>query len=92
MQLSELAEVISVSPQYLCRLFQNTMQLRPMVYVNQQRINRSKQLMFSERDKKIYENCPKGRFREYELLLLRISANYWNEPEGIYEAPWFMRL
>ncbi|AZK48402.1 AraC family transcriptional regulator [Paenibacillus lentus] len=55
LQLSDLAEVISVSPQYLCRLFQNTLQLRPMVYVNQQRINRSKQLMFSERDMKIYE-------------------------------------
>ncbi|MNJ51399.1 Arabinose operon regulatory protein [compost metagenome] len=55
LQLSDLADVISVSPQYLCRLFQNTLQLRPMVYVNQQRINRSKQLMFSERDKKVYE-------------------------------------
>lgn len=55
LQLKDLAEVISVSPQYLCRLFQNTMQLRPIEYVNQQRVNRSKQLMFSERDKKVYE-------------------------------------
>ncbi|MNJ35239.1 Arabinose operon regulatory protein [compost metagenome] len=55
LQLKDLAEVIPVSPQYLCRLFQNTLQLRPMVYVNQQRINRSKQLMFNGRDKKVYE-------------------------------------
>lgn len=55
LQLKDLAEVISVSPQYLCRLFQNTLQLRPIEYVNQQRVNRSKQLMFSERDKKVYE-------------------------------------
>lgn len=53
--LKELAEVISVSPQYLCRLFQRTIHDRPMNYINKQRINLSKQLMFSERDKKMYE-------------------------------------
>ncbi len=53
--LKELAEVASVSPQYLCRLFQRTLHDRPVTYINKQRINRSKQLMFTGRDKKIYE-------------------------------------
>ncbi|WP_410772146.1 AraC family ligand binding domain-containing protein [Fontibacillus sp. BL9] len=53
--LAELAEVASVSPQYLCRLFQKTMKMRPLYYVNQERVSQSKKLMFSERNKKIYE-------------------------------------
>ncbi|RCX16427.1 AraC-like protein [Fontibacillus phaseoli] len=53
--LAELAEIASVSPQYLCRLFQKTMKMRPLYYVNQERISLSKKLMFSERNKKIYE-------------------------------------
>ncbi|WP_245237599.1 AraC family transcriptional regulator [Paenibacillus ihuae] len=53
--LKELSEVISVSPQYLCRLFQRTVYDRPVTYINKQRINRSKQLMYQEREKKLYE-------------------------------------
>lgn len=53
--LAELAEVASVSPQYLCRLFQKTMKMRPLYYVNQERVSQSKKLMFIERNKKIYE-------------------------------------
>lgn len=55
LSLKELAEVIAVSPQYLCRLFHQTVHERPVTYMNKQRINRSKQLMFNERGKKIYE-------------------------------------
>ncbi|WP_342440177.1 AraC family transcriptional regulator [Paenibacillus sp. FSL L8-0436] len=55
LQLKELAEVAAVSPQYLCRLFQHTVHERPVTYINKQRINRSKQLMFNVRGKKIYE-------------------------------------
>ncbi len=55
MSLKNIASAAKMSPQYLCRLFQKTMSMRPMVYVNQERINRSKNLMFSERSKKLYE-------------------------------------
>jgi AraC family transcriptional regulator of arabinose operon len=53
--LQELAEVASVSPQYLCRLFQRILKVRPMTYINQERINKSKQLMYSHRSKRMYE-------------------------------------
>lgn len=60
--LKELADVASVSPQYLCRLFRRTMHERPVTYINKQRINRSKQLMFSGREKKIYEIAEQAGF------------------------------
>lgn len=53
--LAELADIAGVSPQYLCRMFQKTLKIRPLAYINQERINKSKKLMFSDRDKKIYE-------------------------------------
>ncbi|WP_274361658.1 AraC family transcriptional regulator [Paenibacillus thermotolerans] len=53
--LAELAEIAAVSPQYLCRLFQKTMNIRPTVYINQERIDQSKKLMFSEGGKKLSE-------------------------------------
>ncbi len=55
MSLQELADVAGVSPQYLCRLFHKSLKIRPMSYLNQERINRSKQLMYTHRDRPIYE-------------------------------------
>ncbi|SFD65436.1 AraC-type DNA-binding protein [Paenibacillus catalpae] len=55
LSLAELAEVASVTPQYLCRIFQQTLNIRPMEYINQQRIKRSKQLMFQYPNMRMYE-------------------------------------
>lgn len=44
--LQELADCIHVSEQHLCSLFKKTMNMRPIAYINRERINRSKQLMF----------------------------------------------
>lgn len=44
--LAEMAETIAMSPQHLCTLFRKTLGMRPMAYVNQERIKRSKELMF----------------------------------------------
>ncbi|MFX3631531.1 MAG: AraC family transcriptional regulator [Candidatus Pristimantibacillus sp.] len=55
LQLNEIAEEASLSPQYICRLFRKTLQIRPMVYINQERINLSKKMMFDDREKKLYE-------------------------------------
>lgn len=55
MTLAELAGAASVTPQYLCRIFQQTMKIRPTEYINQQRIKRSKQLMFQYPHMKMYE-------------------------------------
>ncbi|MDB4868265.1 MAG: hypothetical protein JWR03_2598 [Cohnella sp.] len=44
--ISEMADEIGTSPQHLCTLFRKTLAMRPMEYVNRERIKRSKELMF----------------------------------------------
>lgn len=53
--LDDLARVIQVTPQYLCLLFKLTAKLRPMEYVNRERIHRSKELMLRESERKLHE-------------------------------------
>jgi AraC-like DNA-binding protein len=53
--ISELADCIGVSSQYLCHLFKITLNMRPMEYVNRERIHKSKEWMFREPTLKIQE-------------------------------------
>lgn len=46
--ISELSTVAGISPQHLCTLFRRTLGIRPMQYVNRERIKRSKEWMFRE--------------------------------------------
>jgi len=46
--IAELAVEAGVSSQHLCTLFRRTLGIRPMAYVNRERIKRSKELMFRE--------------------------------------------
>lgn len=43
--ISELAEISGVSQQYLCRIFKQTMNLRPNEYVTRRRLNEAKRLL-----------------------------------------------
>ncbi|NMO95082.1 helix-turn-helix transcriptional regulator [Paenibacillus lemnae] len=60
--IQQLAEQAGITPQYLCSLFKSTMNLRPMEYVNRERINRSKQLIFQEPGLKIHEIARQSGF------------------------------
>ncbi|RKP57229.1 AraC family transcriptional regulator [Cohnella endophytica] len=51
--IDEMADTIDVSVQHLCHLFKTGLKMRPMEYVNRERINKSKQWMFREPDAKI---------------------------------------
>lgn len=53
--IKDLAGCLDVTPQYLCLLFKKALKIRPMEYVNRERINRSKELMFHESDIKMHE-------------------------------------
>ncbi|MFB9277840.1 AraC family transcriptional regulator [Cohnella cellulosilytica] len=55
LSIDEMAARIGVSAQYLCHLFKRVFQLRPMEYVNRERINRSKELMLNEPQLKLRE-------------------------------------
>ncbi|MFC5403987.1 AraC family transcriptional regulator [Cohnella soli] len=60
--IEEMAGAIDVSAQYLCRLFQVGMRMRPMEYVNRERIKRSKEWMFREPDLKMRDVATKAGF------------------------------
>lgn len=60
--IAELASSIGVSSQHLCQLFRVTLKMRPMEYVNRERINKSKELIFREPDSKIQEIASKVGF------------------------------
>ncbi|ANY69252.1 hypothetical protein BBD42_24300 [Paenibacillus sp. BIHB 4019] len=53
--LPELAELLHVTPQHLCLLFKKTFKLRPMEYVNKERINKGKELLIRGGGMKLYE-------------------------------------
>lgn len=46
--ISDLADTIQVTPQYLCILFKELVHCRPFEYLTQYRISRSKQLLIAE--------------------------------------------
>ncbi|PKM93634.1 MAG: hypothetical protein CVU84_14815 [Firmicutes bacterium HGW-Firmicutes-1] len=47
--IEQLAELVNVTPQYLCVLFQRIVKKRPFEYINQVRINKSKELILTNR-------------------------------------------
>ncbi|WP_334073149.1 MULTISPECIES: AraC family transcriptional regulator [Paenibacillus] len=79
--LGELAEIAGVSPQYLCRLFQKTLKLRPLAYINQERVNLSKKLMFTERDKRIYEIAQKVGYENSSYFCAVFKRHTGMSPE-----------
>ncbi len=48
MTIAELSAAAGVSSQHLCTLFRRTLRIRPMAYVNRERIKRSKEMMFRD--------------------------------------------
>ncbi|WP_128100730.1 MULTISPECIES: AraC family transcriptional regulator [Paenibacillus] len=82
LSLAELAEVAVVSPQYLCRLFQRALSTRPLFYVNQQRINRSKQLMFSEMQLRIYEIAHRVGYENASYFCAMFKRHTGMSPES----------
>ncbi|WP_433583182.1 AraC family ligand binding domain-containing protein [Paenibacillus amylolyticus] len=81
LSLKELADVAVVSPQYLCRLFQRALHTRPVFYVNQERINRSKQLMFSERELRIYEVADRVGYENASYFCAMFKRHTGMSPE-----------
>ncbi|KAI7253795.1 hypothetical protein KC345_g11330 [Hortaea werneckii] len=79
--LKELAEVAEVSQQYLCRLFQRTVRERPVAYINKQRVNRSKQLMFSSRGQRIYEIAQRAGFENVSYFCAVFKRITGMQPE-----------
>ena len=67
--IDELAQCIGISAQHLCHLFKITLKMRPMEYVNRERINKSKEWMFRE---------PGMKMQEIALLVGFDTASYFS--------------
>lgn len=76
-ELKQLSEVIGLSPQYLCRLFKDCLNLRPFEYLARKRIQEAKTLLLEEKltineiAKKVgYNDCSYfcAVFKRHEML------------------------
>lgn len=47
--IEELAELVNITPQYVCVLFQRIVKKRPFEYINEVRVNKSKELILMNR-------------------------------------------
>lgn len=46
--LSEMAQLLDITPQHLCRLFQRTLGMTPLTYITNLRVSRAKSLLIDE--------------------------------------------
>lgn len=53
--LEEMSKTINITPQHLCLLFKNIMEMRPFEYLNNVRVNKSKDLMIKNHDMEVNE-------------------------------------
>lgn len=44
-ELTDLCDIMKVTPQYLCRVFKNSLGIRPLEYITKKRIQMAKQLL-----------------------------------------------
>ncbi|MBT2288364.1 AraC family transcriptional regulator [Paenibacillus albidus] len=84
--LQELAACISLSEQQLCTLFRKTMNMRPMAYVNRERINRSKELMFHSPKRRVSDIAGDVGFSSSSYFIAHFKRQEGITPEQ------FMRL
>jgi AraC family transcriptional regulator len=78
--LSELADIVDMSPHYFSELFKKRMGISPHKYVLAQRIERSKQSL-RNRQRSIIEAALDAGVSESESLCPRISEICWHQSE-----------
>jgi AraC-like DNA-binding protein len=66
--LKDLSKIINVTPQYLCTLFKNTLNTRVFEYINNVRIQKSKELILTHRNKQINEIYKLAGFEDFSYF------------------------
>jgi AraC family transcriptional regulator of arabinose operon len=62
--IDDMARIISVSPQSLCRLFAQTLNMRPFIYLNKLRIQKAKEILISCKEESIGDICKRVGYRD----------------------------
>jgi AraC family transcriptional regulator len=94
LSLTELAEVINISPTYFASLFKQTMGISPRQYVIQQRVEQAK-LMLSKTDLAIRathrlrqrRHCPTSRLLQSKPFDAALQAIHGKDPQADSLAP-----
>lgn len=68
MSLSDLSDIISISPQHLCVLFRKTLNSRVFEYINNVRIQKSKELLLTHRNKHIKQIAKLAGFDDFNYF------------------------
>lgn len=75
LSLQGLAEIINVTPQYLCLLFRNIVNERPYEYLIKFRLNKAKELLLRNRGMKVKEICLAVGFRDFSHFCAVFKAH-----------------
>ncbi|WP_445236553.1 AraC family transcriptional regulator [Fortiea sp. LEGE XX443] len=94
LSLTELAEVINISPTYFASLFKQTMEISPCQYVIQQRVEQAR-LMLSKTDLAITlrdsfayrRHCPTSRILQSKPFDAAHQAIHGKDPQADSLAP-----
>ena len=94
LSLTELAEVINISPTYFASLFKQTMEISPRQYVIQQRVEQAKlmlsktDLVITLRDSFAYRrHCPTSRLLQSKPFDAALQAIHGKDPQADSLAP-----
>jgi YesN/AraC family two-component response regulator len=62
--MEDMSNIIASSPQYLCRLFNKTLNIRPFTYLNKLRIQKAKELLIKNKNESIGDIGKKVGFND----------------------------
>jgi AraC family transcriptional regulator of arabinose operon len=62
--IEEMSIIISSSPQYLCRLFNKNLKIRPFAYLNKLRIQKAKEFLIKSKEESIGDICARVGFHD----------------------------
>lgn len=80
--LPELAQLLGVSPQHVCLLFQQTLGMRPFEYITKQRLGRAKELLLRQPDMEIAQIARKVGYGDASYFIKRFKKQEGLTPKS----------
>jgi AraC family transcriptional regulator, arabinose operon regulatory protein len=73
--IDEMASLINTSPQYLCRLFKETLNMRPFAYLTKYRLQKSKELLITDLNLRICDISEAVGYNDESYFCLLFKKN-----------------